>query len=65
MFACLMSAQLALARPYNPAASNHPTFSIFTQQMTLEVSARETRGKFVVLRVHAPPGGGPAAHMHT
>ncbi|MFN2461447.1 MAG: cupin domain-containing protein [Candidatus Velthaea sp.] len=47
------------------SADQHPTFSIFTQQMKVEISARESGGAFCVLRITAPPGGGPLAHVHT
>ena len=66
MLSCVLGAYLALMSADDPTtASDHPTFAVFTQQMTLQISSSETGGAFSVLRILAPPGGGPAAHIHT
>lgn len=66
MLSCILGAFLALMSSDDPTTANdHPTFAVFTQQMTLQISSRETGGAFSVLRITAPPGGGPAAHIHS
>jgi len=53
---------LTLARPDNDQTLPH--IGLVGDTYTITVSGDETNGRFCVIDMHIPPGGGPAPHRH-
>ena len=54
--------RLAVARPDTDQALPH--LGIGTGTYTILLSGRETAGRYAVIDMHVPPGGGPPPHRH-
>ena len=53
---------LTLARPESDQTLPH--IGLVGDTYTIAVSGKETAGRFCVIDMHIPPGGGPAPHRH-
>ena len=53
--------QLTVARADDPAL---PHVAMVGDTYTLVVSGRQTAGRYTMIDMHVPPGGGPAPHRH-
>lgn len=56
---------LGLCFAASSSSGSHPTFKVNSQHLTLELSSSDTGGRSSAVRIEAPPGGGPAAHVHS
>jgi NADPH:quinone reductase-like Zn-dependent oxidoreductase/quercetin dioxygenase-like cupin family protein len=54
--------RLAVARPDTDAALPH--LGIGTGTYTILLSGRDTAGRYALIDMHVPPGGGPPPHRH-
>jgi quercetin dioxygenase-like cupin family protein len=53
---------LTVARPDNDASLPH--FGLVGDTYTILVSGDDTAGKYTLIDMHVPPGGGPPPHRH-
>ena len=56
-----LSRGLALAQLDSPAARH---IGLVRDTYTITVAGKETNGRFCVIDMHVPPGGGPPPHRH-
>jgi quercetin dioxygenase-like cupin family protein len=54
--------QLKIARPNEDASLPH--IGLVGDTYTLLVTGEDTRGRFCLIDMHVPPGGGPPPHRH-
>lgn len=54
--------QLALARPDDDPAAPH--IGILGDTYTILLSGKDTGGRYCLIDMHVPPGGGPGLHRH-
>lgn len=52
---------LTIARPTNP---NLPHIGLAGDTYTILLSGKDTAGRYCLIDMHVPPGGGPAPHRH-
>ena len=57
-----VSRQPVIARPDDPSALPH--IGLVGDTYTVLVSGADTAGKFCLVDMHVPPGGGPPPHRH-
>jgi quercetin dioxygenase-like cupin family protein len=48
----------------NPDAPNTPHIGLVGDTYTVLLSAKDTAGKYCLIDMHIPPGGGPPPHRH-
>ena len=54
--------QLAMARPDDDGKAPH--IGLVGDTYTITVTGEDTKGRFCVIDMHVPPGGGPGPHRH-
>lgn len=54
--------ELTLARPDDDAGLQH--LAVAGDTYTVLLSGRDTAGRFTIIDMHVPPGGGPPPHRH-
>ena len=56
-----LSRTLSLAQPDDPGL---PHIGLVGDTYTITVSGQDTAGRYCVIDMHIPPGGGPPPHRH-
>src|ERR1700712_934297 len=56
-----LARQMSVVRPDDPAL---PHVSVVGDTYTILLSGKQTAGRFALIDMHVPPGGGPPPHRH-